>query len=189
VKEIAACLQKGGIIVYPTETIYGLGADALNQKAVKRLFEIKTRAPDKPISVLVRDLDMLNRVVAVVPVIARSIMDNYWPGPVTIIFPASKRLPSILTGQTGNIGVRISPHPFVRRLFDFFDSPLTSTSANIAGRKNLKELKEILGTFGSQVDLVIDMSEYAGGKASTLIDVTQGRAKVLREGAVVVEGA
>jgi L-threonylcarbamoyladenylate synthase len=137
----------------------------------------------------VRDLDMLNRVVAVVPVIARSIMDNYWPGPVTIIFPASKRLPSILTGQTGNIGVRISPHPFVRRLFDFFDSPLTSTSANIAGRKNLKELKEILGTFGSQVDLVIDMSEYAGGKASTLIDVTQGRAKVLREGAVVVEGA
>lgn len=187
-EEIAALLQDGGIIAYPTETIYGLGVDALNEKAIKRLFEIKLRALDKPVSVLVKDTQMLSRVVSRVPQVARPIMEKYWPGPVTIIFSASGEIPSTLTGQTGTIGVRISPHPFVRHLFDVFDSPLTSTSANITGGRSLMEPEDILRTFGSLIDLVIGMSEFMEGKGSTLIDVTGEKPKIVREGIVEVEG-
>lgn len=188
IEEIAALLREGGIIAYPTETIYGLGVDALNEKAIKRLFEIKSRAVDKPVSVLVRDTQMLRRVVSRVPQVARPIMEKYWPGPVTIIFSASGEIPSTLTGQTGTIGVRISSHPFVRHLFDVFDSPLTSTSANISGGRSLMEPEDILRTFGSLIDLVIGMSEFMEGKGSTLIDVTGERPRIVREGIVEVEG-
>lgn len=187
-EEIARLLQGGGIIAYPTETIYGLGVDALNEKAIRRLFEMKSRASEKPVSVLVRDTQMLGRVVSRVPAIARPIMEKYWPGPVTIIFPVSGGIPLTLTGQTGTIGVRISPHPFVRNLFDVFDSPLTSTSANISGGRSLIEPEDILRTFGRLIDLVIDISGFMGGKGSTLVDVTGDNPRIVREGAVEIEG-
>lgn len=188
IQEITALLKEGGIIAYPTETIYGLGVDALNERAIKRLFEIKLRALDKPVSVLVRDTQMLSRVVSRVPAIARPLMEEYWPGPVTIIFPASEGIPPTLTGQTGTIGVRISSHPFVRHLFNFFDSPLTSTSANISGGRSLIEPEDILRTFGNLIDLVIDMSEFVEGEGSTLVDVTGVRPRIVREGAVEIKG-
>jgi len=185
---IVALLGGGGIIAYPTETVYGLGVDALNERAIRRLFEIKSRSLDKPVSILVRDTHMLGRVVSRVPSLARPIMEKHWPGPVTIIFPASEDIPPILTGQTGTIAVRISPHPFVRHLFDSFDSPLTSTSANISGGRSLMEPEDILRTFGGLIDLVIDMSDFTEGIGSTLIDVTGGRARIVRQGMVRVEG-
>jgi L-threonylcarbamoyladenylate synthase len=188
IEEITTILQDGGIIAYPTETIYGLGVDALNERAVKRLFEIKSRALDKPVSILVRDTQMLDRIVSRVPAVARPIIEKHWPGPVTIIFPASGGIPAILTGHTGTIGVRISPHPFVRHLFNVFDSPLTSTSANISGGRSLMEPEDILRTFGGLIDLVIGMSEFMEGKGSTLIDVTAERPRIVRRGAVEVEG-
>jgi len=187
-EEIATLLQGGGIIAYPTETIYGLGVDALNEGAIRRLFEIKSRALDKPVSVLVKDTQMLGRLVSRIPAFARAIMEKYWPGPVTIIFPASEEIPSILTGQTGTIGVRVSPHPFVTHLFGVFDSPLTSTSANVSGGRSLMEPEDIFRTFGGLIDLVIGMSEFMGGNASTLVDVTGERPRVVREGDVKVEG-
>jgi len=187
-KEIVALLNAGGIIAYPTETIYGLGVDALNEKAVRRLFETKSRPLDKPVSVLVRDTQMLSRVVSRVPSVARSIMGRYWPGPVTIIFPASKDLPPVLTGQTGAVGARVSPHPFVRRLFDSFDSPLTSTSANLSGGRSLIEPEDIIRTFGGMIDLVVGMSEFVESVVSTVIDVTDESIRVVREGSVRIEG-
>lgn len=188
IDEIAAILQRGGIIAYPTETIYGLGGDAFNERAIRRLFEIKSRSLDRPVSVLVRDTQMLDQVVSSVPAVARSIMERYWPGSVTIILRASERIPPILTAQTGTIGVRISPHPFVRRLFDVFDSPLTSTSANVSGGRSLMEPEDILRTFGNLIDRVIGMTEFMEGHASTLIDVTGERPRVVRQGTVEVEG-
>jgi len=187
-EEIAALLQRGGIIAYPTETIYGLGVDALNEEAIRRLFQVKARDARKPVSVLVKDIEMLDRLVSAIPPVARPIMENYWPGPVTIIFPASRAVPPNLTGESGNLGVRISPHPFVSRLFDFFHSPLTSTSANISGGRSLLEPEDILRTFGPRIDLVIDMSEPIGDKASTVVDVTDGEPRIVRKGAVEIEG-
>jgi len=151
-------------------------------------FEIKSRDFDKPVSVLVRDTVMLRRVVSKVPVVAGSIIEKHWPGPVTIVFPASRGIPSVLTGQTGTVGVRVSPHPFVRRLFDSFDSPLTATSANISGGRSLMEPEDILRTFGGKVDLVISMPEFMEGTLSTVIDVTGKSPRIIRQGAVKVEG-
>ncbi len=185
-EEVAALLQKGGVIAYPTETVYGLGVDALNEEAVKRLFQIKSRDLRKPVSVLVRDIEMLARVVSNIHPVAKPIMKRHWPGSVTIVFPASKEVPPALTGYSGNIGVRISPHPFVKGLFEFFNSPLTSTSANISGGRSLLEPEDIFRTFGRKIDLVIDMSESLGDKASTVIDVTSGSPRILRKGAVQV---
>ncbi len=162
--------------------------DALNEGAIRRLFEIKSRPWDKPVSVLVRDIEMLGRLVSCVPPVATAIMEKHWPGAVTLVFPASGGISPALTGQTGTIGVRISPHPFVSRLFDVFDSPLTSTSANVSGGRSLMEPEDILRTFGSRIDLVVGMSEFVESRASTLIDVTGERPRIIREGDVHVEG-
>ena len=184
VEEIAGVLTRGGIIAYPTETVYGLGVDALNKAAIRRLFRIKVRASGKPISVLVKDMEMLGRVAAGVPAGAKSLMKKYWPGPVTIILPASKKIPSGLIGQTGAIAVRISPHPFVSRLFEVFASPLTSTSANISGMSSLTEPEEIVRIFNDLVDLVIALPGFMEGRESTLVDATGERPRVVRKGAV-----
>jgi L-threonylcarbamoyladenylate synthase len=183
-EHVAGILNRGGIVAYPTETIYGLGVDAFNEIAIGRLLEIKGRPVAKPVSILVRDIDMLRRVVARIPAMARDIMEKFWPGPVTIIFPASEAIPAILTAHTGTVGVRISPHPFVERLFGFFNAPLTSTSANISGETSLLEPEDMLRTFGGRIDLVISMPESMGGVRSTVIDVTGDRPKTVRTGAV-----
>jgi L-threonylcarbamoyladenylate synthase len=130
---------------------------------------------------------MLGRVVSRVPADARTIIGKYWPGPVTVIFPVSDEMPPVLTGRTETIGVRISPHPFVKRLFDFFDSPLTSTSANISGGPGLMEPEDILRTFGPLVDLVIGMSEFMEGTDSTVIDVTGQKPRMVRRGTLRIE--
>jgi L-threonylcarbamoyladenylate synthase len=184
IEEVAGILTRGGVIAYPTETVYGLGVDALNESAIHRLFKIKTRASGKPISVLVKDMEMLARVASGVPAGAKSLMKKYWPGPVTIILPASKEIPSVLTGQTGTIAVRISPHPFVSRLFEVFASPLTSTSANISGMRSLTKPDEIVRTFYGLVDLVIILPGFMEGRESTLVDATGERPGVVRKGAI-----
>jgi L-threonylcarbamoyladenylate synthase len=187
IDETAEILRGGGIIAYPTETVYGLGVDALNERGIRRLFEIKSRALDKPISVLVRDAVMLGRVVSRIPPMAKPLMDRHWPGPVTIVFPASSDIPPLLTGQTGTIGARISPHPFVKQLFNSFDSPLTATSANISGGEGLIEPEDILRTFGGRIDLVIGMSEFMEGGGSTVVDVTGEKPRIIRQGKVKVK--
>jgi L-threonylcarbamoyladenylate synthase len=188
IDRIATILKSGGIIVYPTETIYGLGVDAVNDRAVTRLFQIKLRLPKKPVSILVKDRRMLEWVVSEVPAPAKRIMEQYWPGPVTLILPASDRISPALTGQTGTIGVRISPHPFVRSLFQVFNSPVTSTSANLSGGTSLMDPEDILRTFGGLIDLVIEMPEFMEGGSSTVIDMTGERPRILRKGAVEIEG-
>jgi L-threonylcarbamoyladenylate synthase len=183
-ERIVKTLKKGGIVAYPTETIYGLGVDALNEAAIERLLRIKGRRSAKAVSILVRDVGMLHRVVSRIPVMAREIMDRFWPGPVTIIFPAAEAVPAILTAYTGTVGVRISPHPFAERLFTFFDSPLTSTSANLSGEISLLEPEDILRTFGGHLDLVVAMPEFMEGVRSTVVDVTGERPTMVRAGAV-----
>jgi L-threonylcarbamoyladenylate synthase len=184
IEEIAAVLEMGGLIAYPTETIYGLGVDALNEEAIRRLVDTKSRRPEKPISILVRDMDMLRRVVSHIPSIAVPIIEKHWPGPVTVVFPVAREISPILTGQTGTLGVRISPHPFVKSLFRAFDSPITSTSANLSGGRSLIEPEDILRSFGGSIDLVVDMAGSMGGAASTVVDVTGKNPRVLRRGVV-----
>ena len=183
----AGLIRSGGLVVYPSETFYALGADATNQGAVSRIFQAKKRSPDKPVSVIVADREMLMRLVDEVPARAQRLMDRFWPGPLTIILRAKKGLPDILTAGTGSIGVRISPHPAASSLSSLSACPLTATSANISGEREPVTPDEVRTSLGEVVDLILDGGKLAGEAPSTMVDMTGETPKILREGAIRAE--
>jgi L-threonylcarbamoyladenylate synthase len=188
IDEAVHVLKRGGVIGYPTETVYGLAVDAYNEEALKKLFMIKGREMNKPISLLVRDMQMLEEVASRIPALARNLIRGHWPGALTIIFTASEKCSPILTGQRGTIGVRISPHRIVQTLLDSFKRPITSTSANLSGMPSLSDSHEVYRVFRGKIDLLIDGGRAKGEGESTVIDVTVSPPRVLREGAVKFEG-
>jgi L-threonylcarbamoyladenylate synthase len=188
IDEAVYVLKRGGVIGYPTETVYGLAVDAYNEDALRKLFMIKEREMNKPISLLVRDVAMVEAVASRIPPVALSLIRGYWPGALTIIFAASERCSPILTGQSGKIGVRISPHRIVQTLLDAFKNPITATSANLSGMPSVVDSHEVYRVFRGKIDLVIDGGTAPGEGESTVIDVTVSPPKVLREGVVKFGG-
>lgn len=176
-------LRSGGIIIYPTETLYGLGANPFDPEAVERLYKIKGREAGNPIPFLIKDQEMLETLVADVPSTAKQLMEQYWPGPLTLIFRAREGLPPPLRGEAGTIGVRISAHPIARLIVEAIDVPLTSTSANPAGDKDLTDAQSIAEILGDQVDLVIDGGKVSG-IGSTVIDLTVDPPQIVRQGMI-----
>jgi L-threonylcarbamoyladenylate synthase len=185
IHQVAEVIKGGGIIIYPTETLYGLGTNPFNLKAGERLYRIKGRKAGKPIPFLIKDQEMLETLVTDVSPMARQLMEQHWPGPLTLIFRAKEGLPSPLRGEAGTIGVRISAHPIARLIVEAVDAPLTSTSANTAGGKNLTDARSIADLLGDQVDLIIDGGEVAG-QGSTVVDLTTTPPTVVREGMIKV---
>jgi L-threonylcarbamoyladenylate synthase len=182
----ARVLRAGGLVAFPTETFYGLGALALDAAAVARVFRAKGRPSDKPLLVLVDSVAMVERVAREVPDRARRLMARYWPGPLTLILPARPDLPVALTADTGTIGVRLSGHPVARALVAAVGAPVTAPSANPHGGASPRTADDVLAALGGSVDLVLDAGVTPGGAASTVLDLTRAPAVVLREGAVVL---
>ncbi len=180
--EIAASvINNGGTILYPTETLYGLGADALSEISVRRVFDVKGRPYGKPIPILVRDIEMFQRV-AVVTEQASRLIDRFLPGALTLVLYQNVGFPDLITAGTGRVAVRISSHPFVKRLFEYLSQPLTATSANISGMNNLYEIKDIIDAFRSRVDLIIDSGSLPASKGSTVVDMTATPPSIMRKG-------
>lgn len=177
-------LRAGGVVVYPTETFYGLGVDALNQKAIKKVFTIKGRSFAQPLLILIPEQDYLPRYVTEVSEKARRLMEHFWPGPLTMVFSASPQLPSILTAGTKKIAIRISPHPIARALTSAFAGPLTSTSANISGEQSPATAQEVFLHLGGMIDLIIDGGKTPGQMPSTIVDVTFSPPQLVREGVI-----
>ncbi len=178
-------MKKDGIIVYPTETLYGIGGDALKSEVIQKIYRIKKRDSLKPIPVLIRDLKMLDLLVEEIPESAKKLIKEFWPGPLTIIFRASRLVPDILTANTGKIGIRVSNNRLVKEIFKRFDSPLTSTSANISGKEILTSPDKIIKQLGKEVDLIIDYGEVEDRSPSTVIDIISHR--IIREGKIPKE--
>lgn len=168
-------LSRDGLVVYPTETVYGLGADALSEDAVMRVYEAKNRPVGKPISVAVSDMEMLS-AVAVVDDAARAFIERFLPGPVTVILPAKSCLPAVLTGGTGLVGIRWPDHEVAIAIIARLDAPITATSANMSD--------DIPPTRPDEVsvphDYLVDGGELPG-TPSTVVDLTVRR--ILRKGA------
>ncbi|GMR05115.1 MAG: hypothetical protein BMS9Abin23_1051 [Thermodesulfobacteriota bacterium] len=179
-----AILRNGGIVAYPTETFYGLGADPFNMDAVKRLFALKGRPPEKPLPLIIKDRPMLSGLVEEVPRPAEILIKRYWPGPLTIIFMAKENVPESITAGSGKVAVRVSSGEACRLLLEGFNSPLTSTSANPSGKAPARSAGEVLEYFNGSIDLLIDGGGLAGELGSTIVDVTGGRPCIVREGAV-----
>ena len=188
IQEAVHVLGNGGVIGYPTETVYGLGTDAYNEEALERLFKIKGRETNKPVSILIGNVEMLKEVTSRVPPLAMGLIRGHWPGALTIIFEASKTCPPILTGDSGKIGVRISPHTIAQKLLEAFKRPITSTSANLSGAPSLSDPDEVYRVFRGRIDLIMDGGKTKGKGESTVIDVTVSPPRVLREGVIKLKG-
>lgn len=179
----ASTLKAGGVIVYPTETLYGIGALVFFEESVRRIYEIKGRPSGNPIPILVKDTHMLEQV-AELNELALSLAEKFWPGPLTLVLKDAGRLPALITAGTGKVAVRVSSGIFVTRLFEFIDTPLCSTSANISGSEDIHGFDYIRSTFEDKVDLIVDYGNIPPSKGSTIIDTTVNPPQLLREGDV-----
>jgi L-threonylcarbamoyladenylate synthase len=181
----AAALKKGGLVAYPTETFYGLGAAALDGGAVRRIFEVKRRPESKPLLVLVDSVEMVERL-AVISEPARRLMAQHWPGALTLVLPAQPSVPVEVTAGTGTVGVRLSPHPIARGLARALGGPVTAPSANRSDDPPPTTADAVLRDLDGAIALVLDGGPTAGGLASTVLDVTVDPPRVIRQGAVRV---
>ena len=181
----AAVLERGGVVAFPTETFYGLGAAALDRAALRRVFELKRRPETKPVLLLVDSIAMAE-TVGQVSAQARALMSRHWPGALTLVLRARPGVPQDVTAGTGTVGVRLSPHPVARGLVGALGAPVTAPSANPSGLEPPTTASAVLAYFGDAVDLVLDGGPTAGGEASTVLDTTVEPPRVLRRGAVKV---
>jgi len=177
-------LRRGEVIVFPTETFYGLGADALNPAAVDKIFLLKGRNPDNPIPLIIADRAMLEEVVREFPPAAQRLADRFWPGPLTLVLPAKARLPAPLLNRDGGVGVRVSSHPLARRLSRELGRPITATSANLSGRPPARSIAEALTYFSEKLTVYLDGGALQGRKGSTVIEVREGKLRTVREGEI-----
>ena len=182
IKQAAELLRAGGIVAYPTETVYGLAADTANESAIKRLFEVKQRKADQAILILIPSVNALNDYAAHVPPLAAHLVKQFWPGDLTLIFKASPHVSPLLTGGSGKIGIRLSSHPVAAALAREMGRAITSTSANVSGSPPCRHPVELPDVFGDRVDLVLDAGPSGGGTPSTVLDITTDPPKILREG-------
>lgn len=179
-----AVLQAGGVVAFPTETYYGLAVDPFNQAALSRLFTLKGRSADKPVLLIIDNPSQLGSLVAEIPPPYAVLMEKFWPGPLTLVFPGAESLPELLTGRRGTIGLRVSSHPVARQLVRAFGRAITATSANFSGQPAAVIACGVRDQLGSGVDVVIDGGETPGGQGSTLLGYQEGRVCLLRAGVI-----
>jgi L-threonylcarbamoyladenylate synthase len=183
--EIAAeMIRAGGIVVFPTAGLYGLGADAFNPQAIQRIAQLKGRDASKPILVLIDHPHMLTQVASAVTPLAHFLMERLWPGRVTFVVQARMELPLELTSGTGKIGVRRVAHPVAAALIKALGSPLTGTSANLAGAGGCADIAQLDEPLRQAVDLILDAGPLSGGVGSTIVDVSMEAPVILRQGAL-----
>jgi len=177
-------LRTGGVVAFPTETYYGLAVDPFNQAALTRLFALKGRSPDKPVLLIVDNPSQLETLVAEIPPPFPLLMERFWPGPLTLVFPGAASLPALLTGNLGTIGVRVSSHPVARQLVRAFGRPITATSANLSGHSPAVGVSGVCSQLGLEVEAVLDGGETPGGQGSTLLGYQEGKVYLLRAGVI-----
>ncbi len=180
-KEAVKIMKRGGLIIYPTETCYGIGADATNPKSIEKIYEIKGRDTLKPIPILVSDLHMIKKYGVVTKVVEK-LVKNFMPGPLSIV--VKKRVPLSDSNHNG-ISFRVSNNPVASLLVKLFKGPVTTTSANISDQPPIYEIKKIIDVFGGKVDLILDCGDLLKNKPSTCIELTdEGNVKIIREGPI-----
>ncbi|TLY20810.1 MAG: threonylcarbamoyl-AMP synthase [Nitrospirae bacterium] len=183
--QAASVVRDGGVIAFPTETFYGLGVTPWDSSAVQRLFALKGRSTaSSPILVLIRHRKDLESLISEISPSAELLMNACWPGPLTIVFRASSRVPPLLTAGTGTIGIRLSAAASLQWLLDAVDGPLTGTSANRSGALPAVTAQDVQASLGVDVDLVLDGGRTPGGFASTVVDTTVMPVRLIREGAL-----
>jgi L-threonylcarbamoyladenylate synthase len=187
IAEAAEVIVAGGLVAFPTETVYGLGADALNAAAVQRIFAAKGRPADNPLIVHVADPAEVEGLTAALPETARLLMARCWPGPLTLVVPAAPQVPLVTRGGLGTVAVRMPAHPVALALIRAAGCPIAAPSANRSGRPSPTTARHVLADLGDAIDLVLDGGPTPVGVESTVLDLTTSPPSVLRPGGVAVE--
>jgi len=177
-------MKEGGVIAYPTETFYGLGADIGNPQALEKIYAIKGRDFNKPISIIIGNREDLATFARDITPAAEILMDRFWPGGITLLFKASQDVPRKLTAKTGKIGIRLSSNPIATLLAQSLSGAITATSANRSGQKECVSVEEVVSSIGENLDAVIDGGRTPGGAGSTIVDTTVDPPVAIREGIV-----
>lgn len=185
--EAAAQLRRGGLVAFPTETVYGLGADAFQPEAVRRIFEAKGRPADNPLIVHVRRRDQFSRVAVDVPSSAQRLMDRFMPGPLTVILPKHPNLPSLVTAGLETVGVRMPRLPRAQAFLEVCDTPVPAPSANRSGRPSPTSWTAVQQDLEGRIDCILKGERTEAGVESTVVDCTSDPVVVLRPGAIPVE--
>ncbi len=180
----AAILKGGGLVAFPTDTVYGLGACFSNLDAVERIYRVKQRPQNMGLPLLLADISQIMEVAESVPPVAWLLVRRFLPGGLTLVLPRAKSVPDIVTGGGETVAVRIPAHPVPIALIKGLGAPIIGTSANVSGRPSALTADEVYSQFNDKIDLVIDGGQCGEGKESTIIDITGDVPRILREGAV-----
>ena len=180
--EPAQIIKNGGLVIFPTETVYGIGANGLDKNAIKKIYEAKQRPLNKPISLLVSNIDMIESVAKDITDIEYAIIKKFFPGPLTIILKKKETIPDILT-----IGIRMPANDIALNLINYAGVPLATPSANISGKPSGTNLKDIIKDFDGNVDCFIDDGPSKIGLASTIVKVVDGVPHILRQGSISID--
>ena len=181
----AKIIKEGGIVIFPTETVYGIGTNGLNKEAIKKLYEVKQRPLNKPISLLVSNIKMVEQVAKNISKLEYKIMQNFFPGPLTIILEKKDIVPDILTANTNTVGIRMPSGEIARKLIEYAGIPIATPSANISGKPSGTNIKDIQKDFEGKVDYFIDNGESKIGTPSTIVKVINNEIHILREGSIL----
>jgi L-threonylcarbamoyladenylate synthase len=182
--DIARDLRRGKLVVFPTETVYGLGANAFDARAVKRIFWAKCRPADNPLIVHISEKKQLKKIVKEISPIAKKLISNFWPGPLTLLFFKTKRIPSVVTAGLPTVAVRMPSHPIAHALIQKAGVPIAAPSANTAGKPSVTRASHAFEDLFGRVSWIIDSGPATAGLESTILDTTQSPPVLLRPGAV-----
>lgn len=183
----AEILKKGGTVCFPTETVYGLGANALDSVAANKIFEAKGRPADNPLIVHITDIKDLNELVSEISDEAQTLMDNFWPGPLTLIFKKSDKVPTEITAGLDTVAVRMPHNIIARELIKLSGLPIAAPSANTSGKPSPTKAKHVIEDLDGRVDMIIDGEDAEIGLESTVLDVSTETPMILRPGAITKE--
>jgi len=186
IRQAAQVLRAGGLVAFPTETFYGLGAAGLDAAATRRVYTVKGRPSSMPLLLLVDSRAMVAAVALAIPPPAAALMERHWPGPLSLVLRASDLVPVEITAGTGTVGVRVSAHPVARALVRALGEPITAPSANPTGGAPPVTADDVLAHLDGRIELVLDAGPTPGGAPSTVLDVTVEPPRILRQGAVLV---
>jgi len=187
IKEAAMSIKEGNIVLFPTETVYGIGANALDANAVNKIFEAKGRASDNPLIVHISNIDMLYNLVKQVGQVEQKLIDNFWPGPLTIIFDRKECVPNVVTAGLNTVGIRMPSHSVARKLIEFAETPIAAPSANISGKPSGTKIEDIIDELDGKVDYILDSGMVDIGVESTVVRVVDNKVHILRPGKVTAE--
>ncbi len=183
----ATVIRAGGLVAFPTETVYGLGADALNEDAVRRIFLAKERPADDPLIVHIVHAQQLTQLARQIPQRAWDLAEKFWPGPLTLVLPKTDRVPAVTTGGLDTVAVRMPSHPVAKRLIELSGVPIAAPSANRFGRPSPTTAQHVWEDLAGRIELILDGGPTPIGVESTVLDLTQDPPMVLRPGGITLE--